>query len=75
MMKISEYYTDADTGTYRNRIESIVQFLHEQSMLIGVKNAIGYLAMSSIALAVITIFIPFHKTLGIPALKAGRDMA
>lgn len=75
MMKLSEYYTGIDANTYGNQMESLVQFIQDQSMLIGVKNAIGYLTVSSIVLAVITIFIPFHKTLSIPALKAGQDMA
>lgn len=75
MMKLSEYYTNVDTNAHGKQIESLVQFIQDQSMLIGIKNAIGYLTISSIVLAVITIFIPFHKTLSIPALKAGQDMA
>ena len=49
--------------------------LQQQATLLGIKTIIGYMLILAIALAVVTAFIPFHKTIRVPVVKTGDDMA
>lgn len=49
--------------------------LQQQATLSGIKSIIGYMLMLAIVLAIVSAFIPFHKTVKVPAVKAGDDMA
>lgn len=73
MMSLSGYYTDNNLLDIQS--DALLQFVQDQSMLAGIKKVAGSVAVMSIALAFITAFIPFHKTLKIPAMEAGQDMA
>lgn len=73
-VRLSEYYPH-DTIPAGTPLEDIVNLVHIQSRLASMKMAVGYLLMASVSLAIISALIPFHKTLKIPILKAGQDMA
>lgn len=49
--------------------------LQQQATLLGIKAILGYMLMLAIALAVVAAFIPFHKTIRVPVVKTGDDMA
>lgn len=49
--------------------------LQRQATLLGIKAIFGYMLMLAIALAVAAAFIPFHKTVRVPIVKTGDDMA
>lgn len=48
--------------------------LQQQSLLLGIKIVIGYLLIAALVIAVISAFIPFHKTLKVAVVKTGDDM-
>lgn len=41
----------------------------------GIKILFGYLLLAAVLLAVLSAMIPFHKTVKVPVVKAGADMA
>lgn len=49
--------------------------LQQQATLSGVKAILGYMLILAIVLAVVSAFIPFHKTVKVPDVKTGDDMA
>lgn len=48
--------------------------LQSQSLLLGLKTMLGYMLIASLAVAVISRFIPFHKTVKVAIVKTGEDM-
>ncbi|MEG2149974.1 MAG: MFS transporter [Bacteroidaceae bacterium] len=48
--------------------------LQQQALLLGLKSIIGYVLMGAIAIAIISAFIPFHKTVKVAVVKTGDDM-
>ena len=48
--------------------------LQQQSLLLGIKIVIGYLLIAALVIAVVSAFIPFHKTLKVAVVKTGDDM-
>ena len=48
--------------------------LQQQSLLLGIKTVIGYLLIAALVIAVVSAFIPFHKTLKVAVVKTGDDM-
>lgn len=48
--------------------------LQTQSLLLGIKTMLGYLLIAALLLAVLSRFIPFHKTLKVAIVKTGEDM-
>lgn len=48
--------------------------LQQQSLLLALKEILGYLFVVSLVIAVISRFIPFHKTVRITFAKTGDDM-
>lgn len=48
--------------------------LQQQSLLLALKDILGWLFAVSLLLAVISRFIPFHKTIRVRYAKAGDDM-
>lgn len=48
--------------------------LQQQSLLLALKEILGYLLVITVVLAVVSRFIPFHKTVRIKFAKAGDDM-
>ena len=47
--------------------------LQQQSLLLALKEILGYLLVISI-IAVVSRFIPFHKTIRVTFLRTGDDM-
>ena len=63
------YAEAAQTAT-----NSLYTTLQQQSLLLALKEILGWLFVVSLALAVISRFIPFHKTIRVKFAKAGDDM-
>lgn len=46
-----------------------------QSLLLSIKQILGYMVIAAIVVTVVTRFIPFHKTRWVKTVKTGEDMA
>lgn len=55
--------------------QSFYSNLQQQATLLGVKSILGYMLLFAIVLAVVSAFIPFHKTVKVAEAQAGDDMA
>ncbi|GCB33893.1 MFS transporter [Bacteroides faecalis] len=53
---------------------SLYGTLQQQSLLLALKEILGYLLVISIIIAVVSRFIPFHKTIRVTFTKMGDDM-
>lgn len=53
---------------------SLYATLQTQGLLLGLKTVIGYMLIASLVIAVVSSFIPFHKTVKVAIVKAGEDM-
>lgn len=53
---------------------SLYTVLQQQSLLLGIKTIIGYVLIGTLFVAIISCFIPFHKTLKVKVVKSGDDM-
>ncbi len=53
---------------------SLYATLHQQSVLLAIKEILGYLLIVSLVIAVVSSFISFHKTIRVTFLKTGDDM-
>ncbi|MCC8171613.1 MAG: MFS transporter [Parabacteroides sp.] len=54
---------------------SLYTTVQVQSLLLSIKQIIGYMLIAAILVAVVTRFIPFHKTRIVKTVKTGEDMA
>ena len=54
-----------------NSLYTVVQ---QQSMLLALKHMLGWLLVVTLVLAVISRFVPFHKTIRVPVVRMGEDM-
>ena len=48
--------------------------LQQQSLLLALKEILGYLLVISLFIAIVSRFIPFHKTIRVTFAKTGDDM-
>ena len=48
--------------------------IQQQSLLLSLKEILGYLFVATLVIAVVSRFIPFHKTIRVRYTKAGDDM-
>lgn len=48
--------------------------LQTQSLLLGLKTVIGYMLVAALVVAIVSRFIPFHKTVKVAIVKTGEDM-
>ena len=48
--------------------------LQQQSLLLALKEILGYLLVISLCIAIVSRFIPFHKTIRVTFAKTGDDM-
>ena len=48
--------------------------LQQQSMLLALKHMLGWLVVATLVIAVVSRFIPFHKTIRVPVIRTGEDM-
>lgn len=53
---------------------SLYGILQQQSLLLALKEILGYLFVMSIIIAVVSRFIPFHKTIRVTFAKTEDDM-
>lgn len=53
---------------------SLYATLQSQSLLLGLKTLLGAVLIMALVLAVVSAFIPFHKTLKVKVVKTGDDM-
>lgn len=53
---------------------SLYTTLQTQSLLLGIKTLLGYMLIAALVLAIVSRFIPFHKTLKVAIVKTGEDM-
>lgn len=53
---------------------TLYTLLQNQSLLLALKTMIGYLLIFSLAVMVVSRFIPFHKTVRVAVVKTGEDM-
>lgn len=48
--------------------------LQAQGLLLGLKTIIGYMLIAALVVAIVSRFIPFHKTVKVAIVKTGEDM-
>lgn len=53
---------------------SLYTVLQQQSMLLALKHMLGWMLAVTLVIAVISRFIPFHKTIRVPVVRTGEDM-
>lgn len=53
---------------------SLYATLQQQSLLLALKEILGYLLVITLVIAIVSRFIPFHKTIRVKYTKAGDDM-
>lgn len=53
---------------------SLYTTLQQQSLLLSVKTLLGYLLLAAVLIAVVSCFIPFHRTVKVKIAKTGSDM-
>ena len=53
---------------------SLYSVLQEQSMLLALKHMLGWMFVVTLVIAVISRFVPFHKTVRVPVVRMGEDM-
>lgn len=53
---------------------SLYSTMQQQSLLLALKEIFGYLLIVSIVIAIVSRFIPFHKTIRVTFAKTGDDM-
>lgn len=54
--------------------QTLYATLQQQSLLLSLKHILGYLFVISLVIAIVSRFIPFHKTIRVKYTKAGDDM-
>ncbi|MEG0467030.1 MAG: MFS transporter [Mucinivorans sp.] len=53
---------------------SLSTLVDQQALLMGLKSTIGYVLILALVVAIISSFIPFHKTIKVAVVKTGDDM-
>ena len=48
--------------------------LQQQGTLLALKDILGWLFAVTLVIAVVSRFIPFHKTVRVPVIRTGEDM-
>ena len=48
--------------------------LYQQALLLSMKTMFGYLLIAAVVIGVVSCFIPFHKTIRVPIVRAWVDM-
>ena len=70
--------SQAQGHSYDEAVQLATNSLHttlqQQSLLLALKEILGWLVIVSLVIAVISRFIPFHKTIRVKFAKAGDDM-
>lgn len=53
---------------------TLYNVLQQQSTLLALKHMLGWLLVVTLVIAVISRFVPFHKTIRVPVVRMGEDM-
>lgn len=53
---------------------SLYTVLQQQSTLLALKHILGWLFVVTLVIAIVSRFIPFHKTVRVPVIRTGEDM-
>ena len=53
---------------------TIYSTLQQQSLLLSMKTVLGYMLIAAIVIAIVSAFIPFHKTVKVKIVHTGDDM-
>lgn len=53
---------------------SLYTILQQQSLLLGLKTLFGGILIAALTIAIVSCFIPFHKTIKVAVVKTGDDM-
>lgn len=53
---------------------AIYTTIQQQSLLLSMKTVIGYMLITALVLAIVSAFIPFHKTVKVKIIRTGDDM-
>ena len=53
---------------------TLYNVLQQQSTLLALKHILGWLFAVTLVIAIISRFIPFHKTVRVPVIRMGEDM-
>lgn len=69
---IAQGHSIGDAGLLATN--NLYMTLQTQSLLLSLKTITGYVLIFTIAVMVISAFIPFHKTLKVAIVKTGEDM-
>lgn len=62
---------DEATQVATNTLYNVLQ---QQSTLLALKELLGWLFAVTVVLAIVSRFIPFHKTVRVPVIHTGEDM-
>ena len=62
---------DEATQLANNTLYTILQ---QQGTLLALKDILGWLFAVTLVIAVVSRFIPFHKTVRVPVIRTGEDM-
>lgn len=62
---------DEATQLATNTLYTVLQ---QQSTLLALKHLLGWLFVVTLIIAVVSRFIPFHKTVRVPVIRTGEDM-
>lgn len=54
--------------------DNLYRTLYQQSSLLAMKEILGWLLAITVVLAIVSRFIPFHKTVKVPVIRTGEDM-
>ena len=55
-------------------VSSLDSTLQMQGLLLSVKDILGMMMVAALVVAVVSAFIPFHKTVRVKVVKTGEDM-
>ena len=53
---------------------TLYNVLQQQSTLLALKHILGWLFLVTLVIAIVSRFIPFHKTVRVPVIRMGEDM-
>ena len=53
---------------------TLYSILQQQSTLLALKHILGWLFVITLVIAIVSRFIPFHKTVRVPVIHTGEDM-
>ena len=62
---------DEATQLATNTLYTVLQ---QQSTLLALKHILGWLFVITLVIAIVSRFIPFHKTVRVPVIHTGEDM-